>query len=426
MKSGNHLDHWIFVFLFISSMAVRLAIGIGFINPFDLVPYNIPWAVGVYENGFSMYKALDHLDYPPLFPSLLGLVGKGVKAAQAGEYWHLLMGWIKLVPILGDGILMICVYAAARKTMPRLACVIAGFVGLCGAFLVNSAFWGQADSWMLCFVFLMVWKLEERCPKQAAVFFALGCLTKLQTGYFAPFLLLILFFEYPFKKAVSAVLLGGAVGLLGWLPFWIASGRLWLPFEIYFGGFGSYPYQNLNAFNLYGLWGRNWVLDSQTWIGNITYAQLSGGITLLFAAGVPLFCCILTQRTGRTILPSACGFLMMNGIFLFACRMHERYQLPAVICALAAFLFTKQRAYLFLFFGVSTVSFFNQVLLLFAMNYKEPFYSFFYQLQPWLSAVNLGLFLIQFVVFVSKNTNSFEILRKIPGLGKSRGYKTIQ
>lgn len=396
--AGAKTGEWelpLFFWMLVCSFGLHLAVGVGFLNRFDLVPYNIPWAVGVHEHWLSMYAAVENLDYPPLFPSLLGLVGGQVKAAQAAGDWQLTMFWIKLIPILADSALMCCVYGAARQAAPRQALLLSGAVGFCGAFFVNSAFWGQADSLMLCFLFLTVWKLEQDKPEQAAVWFALGCLTKLQTTYLAPLLLCTLLFRYGPARCFRALGLGLGVGIAGWLPFWISSGEPWLPFRIYLGGFGSYPYLNLNAYNAYGIFGGNWVDDGGKLLGLVPYSVLSGLVTLLFGAGVPLFGCLLERWKGIPFSPAACGFFAMNGIFLFACRMHERYQLPAVMLSLAAYLFTAKKEYLFFFFATSLLSFGNQGFLLFAMTYQGGFRAWFYETQPWFSAVNVGLFLVQ-------------------------------
>ena len=58
-----------------------------YFNYFDLGPYNIPWSIYGAQDRFGLYSnpamAEFGLDYPPIFPFLLSLVGSPVLWARS-------------------------------------------------------------------------------------------------------------------------------------------------------------------------------------------------------------------------------------------------------------------------------------------------------------------------------------------------------
>lgn len=95
------------------------------------------------------------------------------------------------------------------------------------AAIYNCAFWGQTDCVLLFFVLAVFWALHRKNALAASLCFALGCLSKLQMAYFAPFLLLglALCCAGSAVRRLGALAAGAALGLAGWLPFMLGGRR---------------------------------------------------------------------------------------------------------------------------------------------------------------------------------------------------------
>lgn len=362
--------------LAVVGLLLRLAIGAVYSNVLDLNEFNIPWAMGVRENPFLAYQNVANLDYPPLFPALLWFVSEGVAYAVEQQLQWLQMFWIKLIPILFDTALIVTLYYVGRRYSRYLALLLAGTWAVNVSAIFNCAFWGQTDCMMLLLILLMVLGYAERQPVWGTVAFAVGCLCKLQMLYFAPLVLLELFFRYKPLSALRALGIGILVGVGGWLPFMIGAGNLWLPFEIYFGGFDTYDFLNLNAFNVYGVIGCNWINANLSILGG-TYDPAAGmnlgGFTFNHFSIILTVLLLLVvvwsywyARRHRCTIPFALNALfLMNGIFMLTTKMHERYQMPALILVLLCFLFCRQSGYFKAFLAMTVITFFNQALLTF-------------------------------------------------------------
>lgn len=405
-KPSFRFSHWEWLLLIgISAFLLRILLAVGYRNGFDLNPYNIPWALGTQEGVFSIYKNLENLDYPPLFPFLLSLVGKGVALGKELDSWPIQMLFIKLIPVLFDvGNVLLLYWIGCRRSQSLgmlLSALWAGNVSM----ILNCSLWGQTDSLLLFFVLFTFWQLWENRPGTASICFALGSLTKLQMAYFAPILLFELLTNQELKVACRSLILGLLTGILGWLPFIIGSGDWFLPLRIYFGGFGKYSYVNVNAYNLYGIWGGNWLTDqasviggsySETYgvnIGGFTYSHLSmfflGLIFLLILAGY-----FVSLRFNRKIPAALPALMLLNGIFMLSTKMHERYQLPVMGLALLCLVFTENKNYIWYFLALTIVTCINQGMVLFQANHGDIFKSLFSLMQSIFSIFNLILFLM--------------------------------
>ena len=248
--------------LVLAALALRLAPAALYYNAYDLESYNIPWAVTAHESWLSMYEntlGLYPLDYPPLLPTLFGLFGGAMQLSQEvggaiAANGMPAMVLIKLWPVLfdvGTAALLYCIGHMQGVRRPGLA----GWLWAVNpAAIYNCAFWGQTDCVLLFFVLAVFWALHRKNALAASLCFALGCLSKLQMAYFAPFLLLglALCCAGSAVRRLGALAAGAALGLAGWLPFMLGGGEgLALPLRIYLGGAGRYDEVMSNAANLY-------------------------------------------------------------------------------------------------------------------------------------------------------------------------------
>lgn len=386
----------------ISAFFLRLLIAAFYRNGFDLNPYNIPWALGTREGVFSLYKNVENLDYPPLFPFLLSLVADGVAYGQEQDIWQITMLFIKLIPVLFDVGIVLLLYQIGAKQSEKTGILLSLLWTMNLSSILNSACWGQTDSLLLFFTLLTFWLVEEQRPVAGCVAFALGCLSKLQMAYFAPVLLLELFFRYPIRRGIRSLCTGVGVGIAGWLPFMIGSREWLLPLRIYLGGFGKYKYINVNAFNLYGIAGMNWVTDrcslfggSMDAEGNLTGGFTYGHLSVLFLL-LLLFMLIGGYATAKwrgISLPAAFhGLVFLNGIFMLTTKMHERYQLPVLVLSLLCCVILRKKVLFGWYLLCTVVTFWNQATVLWQANFGGVFRTLFERSQFWGSLLNGILF----------------------------------
>jgi len=393
------------------AFVLRLLIGMCYYNTFDLGSYNIPWAIGVRDGLFSAYSRLENLDYPPMFPFLLSFLGGAVEYAKNSNASQLLMLFIKLVPIVFDTAIVVVLYFVGLRYSQTLALLLSAVWALNPSSILNCAMWGQTDSMLLLFAGLTFLAFYDKRPAYACSFFALGCLAKLQMAYFAPVLLCELFFCYRPKRALSSLGIGVGIGLLGWLPFMIGSRDVFLPFRIYFGGFNSYNYINLNAYNIYGLSDNNWVTDTRSVLGGTYSAQFGvnvGGFTyshwstLLTVAllAVLVFSYYYAYKQKIEVPAVLPALFFMNSIFMVTVKMHERYQMPVLILCLLCFVLCRDKRFFYTFLGFVAVTLCNQGMLLFSKNFGGIFNETFDVVQQIGSAVNVALYVVMLYLYI--------------------------
>lgn len=362
--------------IFLAALLARLLIGAFFYNEFDLKGYNIPWALGMQEGVFSCYRNIEKLNYPPLFPALLTFVSPLVAFAQREGSRELLMLGIKLIPILFDVGTLLALYFCLEKESKKKALLAAAIWAVNPVTFFNCAFWGQADSMLAFFIVLTFFAFQKKRPVIGTVFFVLGCLAKLQMLYLAPVVLCELFFRYRPGKAASALGAGVAVGAAGWLPFMIGSGEAWLPFHIYFGGFGQYSTVNMYAYNFYGApFLLNTSEEAQIFtFGGLTYAQISLFFTVLLVIFV--FFSYWYARKKRIAVPAALiAMLYMNGMFMLTTKQHERYQIPVMVLAALCWLFLKEKRFRLPFAALLVLPFMNEACGLFHVQLGAWFHT---------------------------------------------------
>ena len=367
------------------ALCFRLFAGYTYIHYFDL-NYYILWSTGVHDGLFNAYEHIASLDYPPmwLFPMyIVGFFTTNPDVQTAAPYYVLAL---KIFQILFDVAIIPLIYFVLKKKNQIFALLLAATWAINPAAIVNSSFWGQTDSVMIFLLLISFWLLEERKMVAAMVWYCIACLTKFQCLYFAPVVLLYLFFsKYDWKTIVKSICAGAAVVLGVFLPFMINSGVL-LPFEVYFGGHGQYKEATLNAFNLYGLFGQS---DVQPLIGSITLSDISWVITFVILA-IVIYMYFKAPKKSAWLL----CFVLMQSIFMLTSRMHERYQIPVLIFCLVAIVYHKSSR-LFLAHILQTIMVFINEGFLFLKathGYSVPWLDEYPQIMVVFSGINLLLY----------------------------------
>lgn len=354
---GRRQIQWFLFAITASALLTRLMIAYATVHHYDL-NYYVNWSAGVNRDLFGAYNSIESLDYPPLFLFPLFITGKLLALPLVSEIQGLQMLVLKGWQILFDTATIPLIYAVLHRESRLIAAAGAALWAVNPTIIVNSAYWGQTDSMMLFLLVLSFWLLGERRPVASGVVLTLACLMKFQSLYFAPVFALFLLAKFSPKKIAMTVGAGIATGLTVFMPFMAHSG--WkLPLEVYLGGFAQYQGASLNAFNYFTACGLNMKHSSGLMLGGISADMVSAAVMVLSVVMLSLLFFTATEKS-----PWLLGFLFIQTIFMFTTRMHERYQIPAVLFSLLACLHHRSKELFGSYLVVTAVTFFNHYLVL--------------------------------------------------------------
>ncbi len=324
------------------------------------------WADRIFTVGpGEFYSSEVFTDYPPGYMYVLWILG-AVRSLFSMEYYsvaHLIL--LKLPAIACD---MACGFLLLHES--RKKCTDFQSFFLCLAYLLNpvvllnSSIWGQVDAVFTLALAFMCLSLIRGKTIPAYIAFGIGVLIKPQTLIFAPVLLAGII-DWVFLKDFSVRkflinLFSGIASICGMvllcLPFGFAN--VW---SQYFSTVGSYPYAAVNACNLWGLFGLNWVSQDNTFLG-ISYQFI--GMAVIAAIVILVLFLSIRDRENNEKYPFLAAFLILM-IFVFSVRMHERYMFPGLLMLLFAYIY-RPSGYIFLCYGgFSAMHFYNTAQVLF-------------------------------------------------------------
>ncbi len=388
-KNRNIID--IFIISFIFALAIRLAACIGYYNINDTFWYR-DWAIGLQSGIFDIYKRADSisLDYPPIYLFFLYITGLFYKVAGIESHEYIQMLLMKMWPILADMVLSLVLFSVIGKEDKKAGLVASLLWMFNPAAIFNSSFWGQTDQLMCLLLFLSFWLLEKDHPLFASALFAVAGMTKFQSLFCVPLFLAELFMRYGFKKFMKGIGVAAASVAAVFIPFMIGSNDPLLFLHVYLKGQGSYPYYTLNAYNLYGMFGLNGVRDTSENGGLVSPYVLSIVMLAIFVVAIIVFHYFSKNRSVFVT-----GYLLLNTIFMFTTRMHERYQFAALIFLLAAAVVLNYRPFYYCFAALSFIVFVNHMIPMFMWNSRDSFFEHhqtFYMVV--FSALNLILYFV--------------------------------
>lgn len=327
----------------------------------------IAWGQRMVDLGPSkFYEEGYFADYPPGYLYILYMLSfiRGVFGFAHDSGGENLL--FKLPAIISDLVLGYFIYQMSRK---KLGTGIAFGLMLLFLFnpavLINSAAWGQADSFFLIFLLLSIHGAANKKFVQSAILFALATLIKPQALIFTPVLMFAFYHHRAWKQLGFGALYGlGVFGLLAAPFFWNNGGLVGL-INLYKSTLSSYPYSSVNAFNLYALTAPMWSSLDLTWLG-ITY-RVWGFIFILVAVAVAAF---YSFKKDRLDLSKSyfIGMALIVVVFVLGTKMHERYMFPAVILCMFTYIESKDRRFLSLFLGFSLTQYINVAYTLTHLN----------------------------------------------------------
>jgi len=276
----------------------------------------IAWAHSLKANGLSGFYSNTWSDYLPGYLFVLRILAS-IETLEIVKQTTL----YKLPAIFGDLGVGWLVYKIIRKKFSENKSLIAASLFLFNpAVIANSTLWGQVDVLTCLFALGAIFFLRKN-QILSLTLLSFGVLIKPQAVMVLPVILAIqIAKEWKFKKVFTFWLLSGAVGLLGFAPFYSSGNFISFVLERVSATLGQYPYGSVNAFNFWGLWGF-WVSD-QT---GVIPANIIGSVIVII---ISLFVFLkLVKLKNKYYLGLAILFLLN---FLFTTRMHERHLLPTL------------------------------------------------------------------------------------------------
>lgn len=327
------------------------------------------WADRIYRLGPGGFYSPDvFTDYPPGYMYLLWGIGalRDLLGIEYGALPHLIL--LKLPSILCD---LGCGFIVYRETRKKYSHSRAFFLSAAYLFnpavILNSAVWGQVDSvFTLVLACMCLSLVKERLVPAYVCFFA-ALFIKPQALFLAPVLLFAVLDQIILKDF-------GVVNLLRHFAYGIlvlcAAALLCAPFGLsnvlaqYTSTVASYPYAAVNAYNLWGFLGLNWIGQTQTFM-SLPYYIYGYGAVLLSVAFAAIFS--LKKRSDREKYPLLGAFLTVS-FFVFSVRMHERYLYPAMLFLLLAYLYRPSRKLAVCYTGFSLLHFCNVAHVLYFYN----------------------------------------------------------
>lgn len=325
--------------LFLGALSLRLYLGYsseGFTTDLDTFK---SWANLANSVGFGqIYHEDIFLDYPPGYLYVLVFLEKLrllLRLPMESQAYSLL---IKMPSILAD---LFCggavLLLAQRKLGEKSALLLSGAYLFCPAVFLNSAQWGQADSFCTAILLGSLLLLCQERYIPSAVLYGLSIACKPQMFIFAPLYLFFALKRRQFGMLGLGVLLAVGTLLLTALPFTQDFNFLWL-LERYQSTLDYYSFYSVNAYNFWSLIGWNW---------KALPAGLAGdALDLLGAVIATVLCGVWVFRAKSRAVVFYCPALLMAAMYAFSVKMHERYLFPALLFLLLSFVFTQDKGML--------------------------------------------------------------------------------
>ncbi len=353
--------------LFLAALALRLILAYtseGF--SLDLGTFKA-WGVSVDKLGFhQIYEESSFLDYPPGYLYVLRLTEKLRKLFGWTVEGQIYTTVIKLPSILTDLACGWVLLWLGRKKLGDLPGLLLSAAYLfCPAVFVNSAQWGQVDSFCTAILLASVLLLYAEKYVPSGLLYGLSIICKPQMLVFAP---LYIFFTVKRKKWLGLGL-GVGCALLAILavaaPFTKNLDFTWLIGK-YRDTMDYYNYYTVNACNFWAFLGWNW------------RGLPEGAASTLLTALAPVLatglCGALMFCSKRKDAVLAAPPVLMGVMYILGVKMHERYLFPAFLFLLLAYAFTRDRRQLRAFAFITGANYINVSYVLWLFREKGNSY----------------------------------------------------
>jgi len=283
------------------------------------------WSRGVNITGFSHFYNSNMSDYPPFYIYILWAIGFLYKSFISFSFdidSPVFTILLKMPAIFADIATALLIFLIVRKYGSfRLAFIAMISYAFNPAIIYNSAIWGQVDSVYTLFFMLALMLFVSGRQMLSGVFMALAILTKPQSLVLVPLFALVMIKKNSPLDLAKIASVSSAAFVVVALPFYLDTSILEL-FKLYFNSYIQYPFNSLNALNIWAFEGM--FLPDDTQFLFMTYRMwgyLLFGLVFMY---VSYF--ILKNKDDKSIY-IACAILFF-AFFMFFTRIHERYLFP--------------------------------------------------------------------------------------------------
>lgn len=330
---------------------IKLITSYSFYQYLDLITANFSWTQQIAEKGlFNMYmpeNGVFQIDYPPLFLYLIYPIHKIVIFTYEHSLNGLFQLLMKSIPLVFDLIITFFLYKKFNLKAAFLWSINT-------AIFVNVALWGQMDIPFIALMLFMIFYMEKDKPNQVLIFFALSCLLKPQGIYLFPMVILYLInSKKENKEKKIAFLIGILTGIIGWLPFMIASKIIILPIIIYLGSIFRYSVYNLNAGNFL------FFLNGKEYSGPIGFVNIA-----LIATTILITFLLYKKNKNYYLIIGTYMFF----IFMWTFGQHERYGIYGMFLFLIYFVMTNDKDFKLIYIFTTIAITINQIGVLIKEN----------------------------------------------------------
>lgn len=358
---------WGACLLFFAALTLRLVMGYysdGFSTDLDTFK---SWASITNQVGFSqIYRQDIFLDYPPGYLYVLAFLDKLRLALNVNISSQAATLIIKLPSIFADlccaGVLL---YLGKKRLGDKSGLMLAGAYLFCPAVLVNSAQWGQADSFCTGILLASLLLLYREKYELSAVIYGIAIACKPQMLIFAPAYLFFTINQKRWIRLITGVACAISGILLVSLPFTHDFNFMWL-LNKYRSTLEYYDYYSVNAYNFWSLIGNNWK--------NLPQGIMEAVVTFLAPVTATVVCGFIMLRSKRKDSVFAGVFVLMTVMYAIGIKMHERYLFPALLFILLAFIFVKDKGLLRAFGLVTAANYLNVTYVLWLFQEKQGSY----------------------------------------------------
>jgi Gpi18-like mannosyltransferase len=339
------------------------------------------WSMAVLDHGIVWAAHNTNSNYPPGFLWILGLMGKIYSLFgdphNFDEYWrennYAFLFSSKIIAILTDvGIAYLLYWFTSQKeklkelgatiyeesgkeTKPALSIfnsinlpvILAGGFFLHPVVWIDSALWGQVESFGMIFTIGAIILLFYKHPLLASAIFMIGPMMKLQNIIFIPMFFLFIARYYDVHTLIKSIAAAAVSFFLVNLPFVLINDMQQVQWLLTVNN-DYFPWLSLNAHNLWWIVaGANGMkINDKLLVLGILNAKQVG--LLLFSSSYLLGCILIFLRpTPRNFLASLS--IGIFSFFLFTTQSHERYSYPVLVLLLFLYPFLEpdfRRAYL--------------------------------------------------------------------------------
>lgn len=326
----------------------------GYVNDLSLFHY---WGNYAYNNGIlNLYQGDFFLDYPPAYMFVLYVLAwlQDLFNIQYGSAGFLIL--YKLPAIVCDLISAIFIYKISlRKYSVSVSLGVMLLYWMNPAVILDGAVWGQVDSIFALVLVVSIYYFTNRNIVAGSIMFALTALIKPQAFIFMPIVLLVLWYEKRWKSVGISAVYGFGTFLIIGLPLFLKGEGIKQLIDLYTGTLTSYAYGSVNAFNIYSLFGFNWVELNTLFLGIPlkTWGNLGIIAAVIYAAWIGLRSKLKYEHL-YFIAAALIGI-----VFVFVTKMHERYMFVILLLLIMSYLQVRDRRLLHVFYGFTITNMLN-------------------------------------------------------------------